>query len=315
MKGGIKVKKRLLSIILASVCVMSLFGCGKSDSQVNVLSDDEIVSVSGEISENQVMSEEIPIEGGNPEDMWLLRTNWGETKENIDGALFHPDAKFPLTPENMDVYCGPYTYEIDNDYMNAASMEEVIALDVMLEPRNIFSDVAVVFNWVCNEEENSFGESVNVDLTNGLGEMSIVNLTDTDEEISAATCYENGWWYAQSYVASNNILPAIYQVNNPDEFNAYANAIVENLGAPTYIAPTDDYKDGTEDEFYAAMETENTMEYYLVYEYDEFTILIYITDHAGNKADEGVEAGKVQYLAAGYWDVIKEEGYTLFNLR
>lgn len=131
----------------------------------------------------------------------------------------------------------------------------------------------------------------------------------------AATCFENGWWYAQSYVASNNILPAIYQVDNPDEFNAYANAIVENLGAPTYIAPTDDYKDGTEDEFYAAMETENTMEYYLVYEYDEFTILIYITDHAGNKADEGVEAGKVQYLAAGYWDVIMEEGYTLFNLR
>ncbi|MBQ7834096.1 MAG: hypothetical protein IJ336_11095 [Lachnospiraceae bacterium] len=303
-------KKRLLSVILASVCMLSLVACGDTQNQTN---ENETVEVSEEVSETVEESEE-PIEEGDPEDMWLLRTNWGETAENIDGKLFHPDAKFPLTPENMDVFCGPYTYVVKNDHTNVESMQDVIVLDTMLEPRNRFSDVAVVFNNIYDEEAPGLG-SVNDDLSNGLGEMYIVNLTDTEEEIPASTCYENGWWYAQSYVATNNILPAIYQVQNPDEFNAYANAIVTNLGAPTYIAPTDDYKDGSEDDFYAAMETENTMEYYLVYEYEEFTILIYITDHARNKADEGVEVGKVQYLTAEYWNVIKEEGYTLFQLR
>ncbi len=303
-------KKRLLSIILASVCMLSLVACGDTQNQIK---ENESVEISEEVSETVEASEE-PIEEGDPEDMWLLRTNWGKTAENIDGKLFHPDAKFPLTPENMDVFCGPYTYVVKNDHTNVESMQDVIVLDTMLEPRNRFSDVAVVFNNIYDEEAPGLG-SVNDDLSNGLGEMYIVNLTDTEEEIPASTCYENGWWYAQSYVASNNILPAIYQVQNPDEFNAYANAIVMNLGAPTYIAPTDDYKDGTEDAFYAAMETENTMEYYLVYEYEEFTILIYITDHARNKANEGVEVGKVQYLAAEYWNVIKEEGYTLFQLR
>lgn len=273
-------KKRLLSVILASVCVMSLIACGGESGK--------------------------PAKEYGPEAMWVLQTDFGKELKEMEGTIGHPDLVLPIDLEALDSFSAPY-----HVYFNEAgratetcrTVSEVVALEDSMISNGVLNDITL---WVNSERGEGRSEDLDPDNVNGLDAIFIYNFGE--EKLSVKECYEQNWWGIQldnEKDAANSL-----QLTVGDEFNAVGNAIALKFGAPDYLAPkSQEHYEMSEDEFYAYMEEQDSIEYYLIWEFKEYVISIKIHDFANENADEEIRIYSINYYTPECFEKIKEERY------
>ncbi len=272
-------KKRLLSVILASVCVMSLVACGGESGK--------------------------PAKEYGPEAMWVLQTDFGKELKEIEGTIGHPDLVLPIDLENIDSFSAPY-----HVYFNEAgratetcqTVSEVVALEDSMISNGILNDITL---WVNSEKGEGRSEDLDSDNLNGLDAILIRNYGE--EKLSVKECYEQNWWSVQ-LDNEEDVINSL-QLNVGEEFNAIGNAIALKLGAPDYLAPLEKHSEMSESEYYAFMEEENSIEYILIWDYKDYVITIHIQDFANEYADEEIRIKSVQYYTPECFEKYKEERY------
>ena len=272
-------KKRLLSIILASACVMSLVACGGESSK--------------------------PAKEYGPEAMWVLQTDFGEDLKEIEGTIGHPDLVLPIDLENLDSFSAPYHVYFNEGGRATETCQtasEVVVLEDSMISNGVLNDITL---WVNSEKGEGRSEDLDPDNLNGLDAIFIRNYGE--EKLSVKECYEQNWWCIQ--LDNEEDVVNSLQLTIGEEFNAIGNAIALKLGAPDYLAPLEKHSEMSESEYYTFMEAENSIEYTLIWEYKDYVITIHIQDFANEYADEEIRIKSVQYYTPECFDKIKEERY------
>lgn len=267
-------------------------------------------------SEEKTTENEKPAESSG-EKFWISDVQWGEVKPQPTGGLFTETAVLPLDLNNIDEMCSPYRCWFYDNYQTE-TMQEIFALDAPVEslhngtfpitdaPRSIITqELMQDGKWM----ENGY----NIDLgkpDDNINYIGFVNLRDKNEEPhTVAECYEKGWWYLD--------FPQKALMIESDSDKGWRDALVEKFGKPTYIG----FQYGR-DNFDASCElNEGLMVYGLIWEYEDYTIIIWLTEgiyaDAAGSASHNYTYENGNYLSNGLWNTLKDEGrleYELFEV-
>ncbi len=305
-------KKKIYVGILATTMMLTMVACGdnkkddkKDDKEENVTVEQQLdITPEDDISETDTTAEEGTAE--QEAKRWLMTVDFSE--ETI--AQPEPGLAYYVEDYNYETReytpCEPITYPMDisyfdnynifwfkeeqdsQDYHLYSSLEEALADEralAMVEPGDSYSGI------VCSlsDEKDSKGYMF---MACGL---NVIN--PTSESKTYKECIENGWFsigdgYGDSAIGlSEDELDYMedYTGDGFSDDNDTMCWILENWGPPTYVEFTDWDEDGAGvDDF---IDSGASVELYTVgWEFEEYTILLYISDgYFNNKIKVGIE--------------------------
>lgn len=256
---------------------------------------------------------------------WIGSKTWGEPSVSFEGGLFNDRVELPLDISTIDDISAPYClyspdfkdyegYDVFTGYMNIDTIGEILSLDALINVTDkIRYDSYGVENGlgICTQTvggdasaSETFSNPDNIDTIN------IFNFNDT--ETLVGDCYRNGWWMVDT---DEDALMLDYEDTEDDPF-AVLDAVVEKFGNPTYLSSGGN----SAEEFYSRAATEDdvlSLYYSLIYEYDDYTLIIEIKEFAMREYDtQEAEIIKVYYYNSDCWKYAEDRaGYVLFEPR
>lgn len=257
-------KKRtitFLTLLLTASAFIS--GCSSSNAPSSDSQTDssQISSDKSDSSGKEDQTSELPY--------WYYQQTWDvDTKSTCGLNLYNGQIAIPVDLTSIDDTCSPYYFSRDGFFKGSVeSINEVLSSEESFEPNKSLS----ILTKTEKDEDEPYDTSV--------GKIYVCNLENSTNTISS--CYENGWWYI-SCAADDMELPATLGLPDMENSSELLDAVVEELGRPTYV-----YYEGGKAALEAAL-TENaatydTTFYTLIYEYPEFTLSIQVYEKICNE--------------------------------
>ena len=216
---------------------------------------------------------------------WYNRQIWERVPEGSCGdTLLSGDVPTPIDLKEIDDYCQPY-YCADGQF---SSFTDLLASEeILLDERHPVYEV----------HPTDFG-----DCYDGVETIFLVWPEDKREEdktISAAECYENGWWYLY-FETAKALLPGVE--NTYDNPTAQGDALLALLGAPSYGL----YNPYLDEDFETVLETNGDgsitgiVSYRLIYERDGYVLDIAVRD---DSEDGELDIDGFRYYPEAYWEM------------
>lgn len=291
--------KKLLCWILAVLMLAMLAGCGNEPAEPG--NPVPGTSANGEKGQEQQPNEDVDVDPDAPitnenqidenskgETFWIHSIDWSKQRDSADLTLFNGMVSLPIKLEDLETCSTQYSFD---------------ELQKTLESETkIYSETTI-----SNYTEYIDGKWIISDEVPHIGSITIKNYSDAGS--TAAECYSNGWWcICNSY----NIDDALgFDATKSDEYNKEMNErplldmALEKLGAPTYIRLNKSYSEYLE-------QNEGGLVYELVFEYNDFTIIIPVLEVIVSEYDahtikcSGLEDGMVYYTKE-CWEKEKNE--------
>ena len=210
---------------------------------------------------------------------WFRTAKWNKDAEGIK-SLFVEGVTLPINLEDIDEIGAPYDYFFDVFGKKEAQTIQDILNDTDVCDR----DIRI---WPMKEMDNN------------IHHIEFFNYREKyNEELSAKQCYDENWWYIfgnmDALLISEDELPSDYQRGNYDA--PFLDVVAEKYGAPSYILMilVDDNNPN---------EARSCHWYYLVYEYDEYVVVIDVQDQPMPEYNTHVlDVEQVTYYTRESWD-------------
>lgn len=302
-------KKKIVAMILAVAMVAGFTACGGGQTEESTSAANTSVAEKSEV-ESSAQETEAAQDTYARNDYYLWVTTLEKGEQKMPTMLFDERLTVPLTEESLNTLGAFEDNHTDLTTILDAPMEMWGS-----EPAR-WSDERI------NEENEG----------NGISALHIIN-PNGDNQMTLREAFDQGYWYIQeSYFA----LPSVLGVEKKEMWNDETkqwdqfNSIVETLGSPSYIAKLretdadgnevdftfDDY-DKVIDEAFAREEEAQldkamvSESYQLVYEYEDFVLVIGISEIFAPSEEERTIASDVYgicyYPMDGWNNYFKED--------
>lgn len=297
-------KKKIFTGILATAMMLSLVACGddkKKDNEEhkkeeNITTEQQVdVTSEEDASETEVTAEDVSME--QEPKRWIMTIDFSEeTIAQPEAGLAHYFEDYNYETREYTP-CEPIPYPMDISYFDNydifwfseeqdtqnynlySSLDEALADEralVMIEPGT--SETYIVYS--LSDAKDSKGYMFMA------GGINVMN--PTSEPKTYKECIENGWFcigdgFGDSAIGLSEEELDFMEDYTGDGFSDDNDTmcwILENWGPPTYVEFTDWDEDGTGvDDFMDSCYGENSVDLYEVgWEFDEYTIVLYISD-------------------------------------
>lgn len=282
--------KKLIALLLTLVMVLSMAACGKSDTGAHSEKKENAGEQSGE-NDERIKSDgkqDEPYEPIQPDGpmFWYNRQVWERVPEgNCGNTLLSVNIPTPIDLKKIDEFCQPY-YCYAGEF---TSFADVIASDeIVLDERHDLYEI----------HPSDFSSNI----YDGIDTIFLVwpdAVQEEDREVSAADCYENGWWYLR-FETGIALLPGVE--NTYDNPTAQGDALLELLGAPSYGL----YIPALDKDFETVLETNGegsitgVLSYQLIYERDGYVLQLSVRDDSENGE---LEIDYFYYYPEEYWEM------------
>ena len=242
---------------------------------------------------NEIISNEIT-EGTTGKTFWINSMDWSKKSDHIE--LFNDKISLPINLENLDVCSAPYSFFPNGvDQTNADTIQEILKSTTKIQDggeTRISTQIKVVDGrWKDYDE-----------VPDNIDDIYIKNYNETDSTI--AECYNNGWWYITSQYNLDKVLGV--DLTNNEEYmknwdeSPLLDMAIDKLGSPTYIRIYGDSED--------LKLNDGTIQYELVYEYEEYTITIIVMELIMSENDsQMLTVGGISYYTKECWEKDKNE--------
>lgn len=242
---------------------------------------------------NEIISNEIT-EGTTGKTFWINSMDWSKKSDHIE--LFNDKISLPINLENLDVCSAPYSFFPNGvDQTNADTIQEILKSTTKIQDggeTRISTQIKVVDGrWKDYDE-----------VPDNIDDIYIKNYNETDS--TTAECYNNGWWYITSQYNLDKVLGV--DLTNNEEYmenwdeSPLLDMAIDKLGSPTYIRIYGDSED--------LKLNDGTIQYELVYEYEEYTITIIVMELIMSENDsQMLTVGGISYYTKECWEKDKNE--------
>ena len=252
---------------------------------------------------------------------WLSTADFSEPpRDSFEGGLTEFAIEGAIDLEALDSTLAPYKtgkYSHDVYYNTYAELlaDEVSMLNGMQ------------FSWTYKDQNKGyytidtmgvsfFSDKEREDKPKGINSITVYNFTQDADNFredtrSVGYCLQQGWWSIDIGQYSPDEALLNIDCDRPkDDDRAFLDAIIEKFGTPDYFTAPSGF-----DDFAGARETGMGILYYnMVYEYDDFVLLIFLQEDIRNVADAGKEpiytniirVNTSQYFTRACWDKYKE---------
>ena len=199
--------------------------------------------------------------------LWINSVNWGPKNENLNDNEF--GISFPFKLEDLDKFNVSCRWKANSkvptitEYVNSSELVDT------------FDDVTTI-SLVSKSEykyDETLGKYINYNPFH-LATFDIYNLSDS--EATVTDCYKKGWWK----IEQDNLLDVAFAMEDPDDeyhkdryTKPLLDTIAKKMGKPTYILcyPIQSTPEDMDN-------NEGLFSYQLVYEYNDFVLLVEITE-------------------------------------
>lgn len=273
--------KKLMVLLLSSMMLLSTIGCGNSGEEKN----NETEKSTSKIVNSEENDKESSETKENGLTFWINKQNWNGLKGTYDGTLLTKKLKAPLKLSEIDELGRPYFWFLNGyEGQNAETLSEILESDEIQgssNPTKIGVQSSFDETWVEFEGEK-------------LGLVSIQVFNYAEEDLSIKECYEKNWWFAELNYEALGISP---DVKSQDYQIERADAIVQLLGAPTYILDTFSSFES------ACKENEGSIYYCLVYDFDEYVIVFDMSENVFNEYNtQFLKIDEIKYYTKESWE-------------
>lgn len=325
-------RKKILSFALAGMMIISLTACGNSENGSKKSADsedkrqettekngkdtdDEKTGGSGADADDEGANgsgadnddKNNTGEQGNTGDasaFWVGKQAWSEPAENFEGSLFNEAVTLPVDfkqieelvleqIEDVDYQMPPDGFENVTDYIHSDRISDYFILEDEIRQGR---DVAISVGYC----EPDIMELIGID------KVKIHNYGK--EALSLKECYENGWWFIESYDPSFLMLE--YEEDETNYRENQLNALFTKFGTPSYIGVY-----FSKNNFYEALEkNDGSLEYTLIYEYPDYTLEVQMYEYISQEQSAYIRY--VYYYPTSCWEqyIDNTSGYYLIEM-
>ena len=227
---------------------------------------------------------------------WINSVQLPEQNLNANFKLYNDKISLPINLENLDVCSAPYSFFPNGlNQTNADTIQEILKSTTKIqdggETKISTQTKFVDGSWKDYDE-----------VPDNIGWIYIKNYNETDS--TTAECYNNGWWYITSQYNLDKVLGV--DLTNNEEYmenwdeSPLLDMAIDKLGSPTYIRIYGDSED--------LKLNDGTIQYELVYEYEEYTITIIVMELIMSENDsQMLTVGGISYYTKECWEKDKNE--------
>ncbi len=275
--------KKAFLLFLCLVMTAALFGCSAPD--------------------NGTPSE--PTHNEKKLSFWCNGLAYIQEANSIDLTFLSGFASFPIRLDSIDHMYAPYHYFPNGiNGTNAGAMAEILtSTATMNKDRETTISVKKQFidgKWVGFES-----------IYNDISSIAIKNYSTEDRTIQQ--CYESGWWkcgIAPSFFSIDMDFLTQKGYKADRDVRPYFNEVILRIGNPNYI-----FINAAAQQ--AMGVNEGSVYYYLVFDFDEFLLCGFVTEHIMTEYDAYSMTGGFTYYTKEAWEMemaaLETEGYSKYT--
>ena len=293
-------KKRVFWKVCLGLMVVSLSGCGEKEETVqnnSSVNESQIEETKEELVSSESSEEAVSDDSELENLFWILQQDFSVPQKEFTGTLFNEALVMPLDLTTLDdISAAPYVCLDYGDKQPVDTISEMLSSEERIinpsDSKEIYTQDDRV-NSVREYDENYCG----------ISSFTIYNVNET-EKLSVKTCYENGWWAIEVSEFGNH--KETLQVSGKYDKDA-CDRVLERFGSPTYIADAFNPYESL-DAYFSSMKVDSVEMYSLIYEYEDFSLVIYISESSFG-SEPKVEIKGISYYPSTMWEHIKSEDF------
>ena len=292
MKNDKRISRIALILIIVSILIIGAV------TVVLIINNDNKTGTHNntqDIEESDGTSDEV-IPETTGKTFWLNSIEWSKQNNNIN--LYNDKISLPIKLENLDVCSAPYSFWPNGlNQTNAETIQDILKSTTKIKAGSE-TEIATQTKFV----DGSWKDYDEV--PDNIERIHIKNYTK--EASTTAECYNNGWWYITNQNNFANALGLDLTTNNTVGIKAWdktplLDMAVNKLGAPTYIRILKSTSKNLE-------LNEDAIMYDLVYEYNEYVIILPVTESIQSEKDiQTLSLAGLTYYTKECWEEENKE--------
>ena len=219
------------------------------------------------------------------------------SKQNNVIELYNDKVELPIKLENLDVCSAPYSFWPNGvNQTNAETIQDILKSTIEInagrETKISTQTKYIDGSWKDYDEVPDNIEAIHIK-------------NYTEEVLTIAECYNNGWWYITNLYKLEDVLGV--DLTDNTEYSKDLNEsplldmAINKFGSPTYIRMSQNYNKNLK-------LNEGTLVYDLVYEYSEYTIIFSVYELIMSEYDYHIiKFNGITYYTKECWEKEKNE--------